>query len=349
MKILYAVQATGNGHISRAIELLPFLEQYGNVDVFLSGNNSNLNAALPIKYRSKGMSLFYGNKGGLDYWKMMKDFSLQRIWKEANALPVEQYDIVLNDFDSITSLACFLKKKPSVGFGHQASFQSKNTPRAVKKDLAGEWILNHYAIATAYAGLHFKPYDQFIFSPVIKQTILQANPKSEAYITVYLSHYNDDIVKKALQKIGGMRFEVFSKKIQQPVTEGNITFIPISNEGFTQSMINSAGVITGAGFETPAEALYLGKKLLCLPIRGQYEQHCNAAALKEFGVTVVDKIDDQFATFVDAWLQAPAPMNLTLGQSTYEIVQQVIELARSLQHKPLADQYLTEDDLMVMF
>jgi hypothetical protein len=29
MKILYAVQATGNGHISRAIELMPHLEKYG--------------------------------------------------------------------------------------------------------------------------------------------------------------------------------------------------------------------------------------------------------------------------------------------------------------------------------
>ena len=34
MKIFYAVQATGNGHISRAVELLPYLQQYGQVDVF---------------------------------------------------------------------------------------------------------------------------------------------------------------------------------------------------------------------------------------------------------------------------------------------------------------------------
>jgi len=36
MKILYAVQATGNGHISRATQLLPYMEKYGEVDVFLS-------------------------------------------------------------------------------------------------------------------------------------------------------------------------------------------------------------------------------------------------------------------------------------------------------------------------
>jgi len=38
MKILYAVQATGNGHIARAIEMMPHLQKYGEVDVFLSGS-----------------------------------------------------------------------------------------------------------------------------------------------------------------------------------------------------------------------------------------------------------------------------------------------------------------------
>ena len=97
MKILYAVQATGNGHISRAVELLPYLEQYGQVDVFLSGENCHLPTSLPVKYKSRGVSLFYGNRGGLNYFKMWQKFSIKRIWKEAKALPVEDYDIVINE------------------------------------------------------------------------------------------------------------------------------------------------------------------------------------------------------------------------------------------------------------
>ena len=42
MKIFYAVQATGNGHISRAMELLPYFQRYGQVDIFLSGANNSL-------------------------------------------------------------------------------------------------------------------------------------------------------------------------------------------------------------------------------------------------------------------------------------------------------------------
>ncbi len=334
MKILYAVQATGNGHISRAMELMPYLQQYGQVDVFLSGSNSNLHPNLPVKYRSNGLSLFYGNTGGLDYWRMWKELSLKKIWREAKALPVEQYDIVLNDFDSITAIACSLKKVPSVGFGHQASFRSKHTPRAEKKDIAGEIVLQHYAKASSYIGLHFQQYDDFIYSPVIKEAILKADPKNNNHVTVYLSHYNDEVIIQVLSKVKTVRFEVFSKKATRQQLIGNIMLMPISNEGFTQSLIHARGIITGAGFETPAEVLYLGKQLLCLPIRGQYEQLCNAAALKDFNVTIIDKITPAFSLQVENWLQNSAVKPLTLTHSTYDIVQKAIETGRCFRENP---------------
>src|SRR5689334_19927010 len=103
MNIFYAIQATGNGHISRAMELLPHLQQYGNVDIFLSGANSSLVLDAPIKYRSNGLSLFYNCNGGLNYWKMMKRYHPFELKKEIHELPVEKYDLVINDFEYITA------------------------------------------------------------------------------------------------------------------------------------------------------------------------------------------------------------------------------------------------------
>ena len=40
MKILYAIQGTGNGHLSRAHDILPELQKYGNVDIIISGTDS---------------------------------------------------------------------------------------------------------------------------------------------------------------------------------------------------------------------------------------------------------------------------------------------------------------------
>ena len=325
LKILYAVQATGNGHIARAMQLVPYLQEYGEVDVFLSGSNSNLDAALPVKYRSKGLSLFYGNRGGLDYIKMWKELKLSRIWKEANELPVDKYDLVINDFESITSLACKFKNVKSINFGHQASFISDKTPKPAKRDFIGEWVLKNYAKASSYVGLHFEQYDDFIFSPIIKDNILKATPTNEGHVAVYLSHYSDEVVVSSLNKCGDIPFQVFSKKVTSVEKRENVTLMPISNEGFNKSMISAAGIITGAGFETPAEALYLGKKLLCLPIRGQYEQLCNAAALERFRVPIIDKIDEKFSFNIYQWLSGLHPKPLELAQSTQEIVDIVIE------------------------
>jgi len=325
MKIFYAVQATGNGHISRAMELLPCLQVYGQVDVFLSGANSQLNADMPVRYRSRGLSLFYNNGGGLNYGKIIRSLHPLRVWNEVKELPVEKYDVVINDFECITSLACAYKKIPSVNFGHQASFQSARTPRPAKKDIVGECILTHFARATSYMGLHFEKYDDFIFTPVIKKEILQAKPVIKDHITVYLSAYSDEAILKYFSRLKGFHFQVFSKQVPKPVTSGNVTFMPVNNRLFTESMINSAGVITGAGFETPAEALHLQKKLMVIPIRGQYEQLCNAAALERLGIKVLDKLDTSFTAEFYNWIESGAQRIITYNDTAPALVSNLLE------------------------
>ena len=325
MKIFYAVQATGNGHISRAMELLPCLRLYGQVDIFLSGANSQLKANMPVRYRSKGLSLFYNNGGGLSYGKTIRELNPLRVWKEVRELPVERYDVVINDFESITALACAVKGIPSVNFGHQASFQSALTPRPSKKEIVGEFILKHYGRATTYMGLHFERYDDFIYTPVIKKDVLRAKPADKGHITVYLGAYSDETVMKYLGQIKGFHFQVFSKQARQSYTSGNITFMPVNNQSFTESMINSAGIITGAGFETPAEALQLEKKLMVIPIRGQYEQMCNAAALEQLGVKCVDRLDGSFVNAFHEWRQSSSQKMIEYGDVAPQLISSLLE------------------------
>ena len=320
MKIFYAVQATGNGHISRAMEVLPFLERYGKVDIFLSGANNSLQLDAPVKYRSRGLSLFYTNSGGLNYWEIARQVAPLRVWKEVRDLPIENYDLVINDFECITSLSCMYKKIPSVNFGHQASFVSPKTPRPQHREWMGEWILRNYARATQYVGLHFKQYDDFILPPVIKREILQAEPVDKGHITVYLSSYSDATVRRYLQPLTDFRFQVFSKEVKKPTPDGNILFLPVSRAGFNKSLITCRAILTGAGFETPAEALYLGKKLMVIPIRGQYEQACNAAALQKMGVPVLKALDAGFAGVFAPWMAQRRKPCLHLDYSTENIV-----------------------------
>ena len=302
MKIFYAIQATGNGHISRATQLYPYLKKFGSVDFFLSGENASLNIEIPIKYQSRGCSLHYSKCGGLDYWNIAKKVRPLQIYKDAKSLPLSNYDVIINDFDSITALACKLQKVPSVQFGHQASFNSLLTPRPEQKSIMGELVFKHYAPSTQYLGLHFENYDSFIHPPIIKDEIVEANPKNLEHITVYLPAFDRSCLENAFRKVSYKQFHWFLKDIKTVFTLGNITYYPVNQKLFNESLIHCEGIITGGGFETPAEALYLNKKILSIPIKNHYEQECNVAALKSMGVPVLNSIGEDFHLDIEHWL-----------------------------------------------
>lgn len=328
MKILYAIQATGNGHISRAMELLPHLQQYGEIDLFLSGSNSQLSLDAPVKYRSAGMSLFYNCSGGLDYWKMIKGFHPLRLRKEIQELPVEKYDYVINDFEYITAAACARKQVRSVNFGHQASFISEKTPRPARSNRTGEFILKNYAKASDYLGLHFRKYDEFILTPVIKKEILEAQPSDQGHITIYLPAYCEKELLDVFGRFKHHRFEIFSGETKSIRQEGNLSIIPINKQLFNQSLIHCHGIICGAGFETPAEALQLRKKLMVIPIRKQYEQQCNAAALAEMGITSLDMIGPDFKEVFEKWLSQPQELRVDYSRTVEECMEYLDLLIR---------------------
>lgn len=329
MKIFYAIQATGNGHVSRAMQLYPYLQKFGTVDFFMSGNNASLNIDLPVKYKSDGCSLHYSKCGGLNYLDIARNIRPLQMFKDAKSLPLKNYDVVINDFDSITSLACKLQKVHSVQLGHQASFASDSTPRPEKKSLMGEIILKHYAPSPQYIGLHFEKYDSFILPPIIKDEIIQAEPKDLKHITVYLPSFQKECLEKAFNKRSEINFHWFLNDVKIKHTIGNITYYPVNQKQFNQSLINCHGIITGGGFETPAEALYLRKKILSIPIRNHYEQECNAAALKKMGVPVVYEVGDNFELIIENWLNKDTPIPNILANSVPETLQYLFDTYNS--------------------
>jgi len=306
MKIFYAVQATGNGHISRAHELYPYLREKGEVDILLSGSNATLQADFPVKYRSNGLSLFYSPCGGLHYGRTLRNANVFSVARYAASLPLESYDLIINDFDAVTAYACRMRKLKSVQFGHQASFQSAHTPRPANRSTLGELILKHYGKASSYVGLHFRPYDDYIFPPVIKQSIREATPADHGHITVYLPAHQRHCIEPILKAIRPIHVHWFLPEVDRPYQKDNITFFPIRQEEFNQSLMYCHGLMTAGGFETPSEALHLNKKLLSIPISDQYEQQCNAAALSLLGIKVLKDLNEETKTDFYEWVSAPS-------------------------------------------
>ena len=324
MKILYAIQGTGNGHLSRAIDIIPCLQKHGEVDILVSGTQGDLQLPFPVKYKVKGLSFIFGKSGGVDLWKTVTKSHIRKLIKSIRQLPVEDYDLVVNDFEPVSAWACYFKDKPCIALSHQSAVLNKQFPKPDVVDKMGLLILKNYAPADYKYGFHFKGNNDTIFTPVIRQQVRNHEITNEGHYTVYLPSYDDKTLISRLSEYKDIKWDVFSKHNTKAVVKKNITIQPINNTMFTASMASSGGVLCGAGFETPAEALYLGKKLLVIPMKNQYEQQLNAAALQAMGVPVIKSLKPKYEPVITNWLQNGTPITVDYKDVTQQIVNRIV-------------------------
>lgn len=325
MKILYAIQGTGNGHLSRSMDIVPLLQQYGDVDVVVSGIQGDLKLPFPVKYQFHGLGFIFGKSGGVDMLKSFYKAKIRLFLKEIKKLPVEDYDLVINDFEPVTAWACYAKDKFSVGLSHQAAVIAPNAPKPDDVDTMGKLILEYYCPASVKYGFHFDRFDDQMFTPVIRQQVREQQVTNEGHYTVYLPAYDDGRLIKRLSEFKDVRWDVFSKHNKKVLKHRNVHIQPINNQKFIASMASSAGVLCGAGFETPAEALYMKKKLLVIPMKSQYEQHLNAAALKQMGVPVVKSLKEKHFPVVSDWIANGKVIDVNYPDMTAEVLAMIVK------------------------
>lgn len=324
MKILYGIQGTGNGHLSRAKEIIPYLKNHGEVDLLVSGIQSELQLPFEIKYRFKGMSFVFGKKGGIDLLDTYMKNHIHSFISEIKSIPINEYDLVISDFEPISSWAAYFKKKTCIALSNQCAVLSDAIPRPKKEDLLGKFILNHYAPSTAEYGFHFAPYAPNIFTPIIREEVRRLEPENFGHYTVYLPSYDNNRIVKKLSHFKDIKWQVFTKHSKIEETIDNVHIRPINSEQFLESMRTSEGVLTAAGFGTTSEALYLGKKLMVIPQKQQYEQQCNAVSLKEMGVPVIKHLRKKQFPKIEKWLKSNQVVEVNYPNQTELIVDTII-------------------------
>ena len=325
MKILYAIQGTGNGHLSRSIDIVPCLLKHGTVDILVSGNQGDLILPFRIKYKLPGLSFVFGKSGGVNLWKTITQTNLRKLYKSVKDLPVEDYDLVINDFEPVSAWACYFKNKACISLSHQAAVLGSGLPLPEHTDRLGKLILTHYAPGSAKYGFHFFPDGEKVLTPVIRKEVRQQEISDAGHYTVYLPSYNDERLIRCLSEFPDVNWDVFSKHNRKAFKVGNISIQPINSDQFTSSMASSSGILCGAGFETPAEALFLKKKLLVIPMKNQYEQHLNAAALNKMGVTVIKSLKSKYNLSIADWLENGKVITVNYPDNVQEIINMIVE------------------------
>jgi uncharacterized protein (TIGR00661 family) len=232
----------------------------------------------------------------------MFQLDLMRLMSDVFMLDTSGIDLIITDFEPITSMAARIRNIPSMGFGHQYAFRF-DIPVA-RGSIFEKYTLLNFAPARYNAGLHWSHFNQPIFPPVIPQSLYtrQAAETIQGKILVYLPFEEVEDVAAFVQPFSGYDFFIYGK-VKENADDGHLHYRGYSREGFLRDLTECNGVVCNAGFELPGEALHLGKKLLLRPLDGQIEQESNALAMEALGYGMAMHQLDH--AILSDWLQLP--------------------------------------------
>lgn len=304
MRILYGVQATGNGHITRARVMAPALEAAGvEVDFLFSGRPADryFNMEPFGDYQTRAGLTFVMEKGRVCWWKTARQLQLLRYWRDVRSLDLSGYDLVLTDFEPITAWAARKQRVPSVGIAHQYSFLYP-VPGHLKPATMSR-LVRAFAPVDQAIGLHWHHFEQPMLPPLIQPPAYPAS-HDPGRILVYLAFDQREAIARMLQPYHDYHFYIYTD-IDAPIDQGHLHFRPFSREGFQRDLAACAGVICNSGFGLISEAIQYGKKILTRPLQGQIEQMSNARVLEQLGLAVVMTERDPY--LLEAWLEMQSP------------------------------------------
>jgi uncharacterized protein (TIGR00661 family) len=304
MKILYGINATGNGHISRARIIIAELKKRGHdISCIISGRNDDslydIEEFKPFVLK-KGFT-FSKKDGKIKYLRTLFNIDLIQFVKDIKSID-EQFDLVITDFEPVSAYFSRIKNIPAFGIGHQYSFY-KNIPMTVKMRFTRILFPYIYTPIKNVIPSHFSHFNQHILPPFLSKIItnhkLKANSKDN--VLVYLAWEELEKMIALLHQIEKKHF-IYYCDIQNEKVVKNVTLKPFSENGFKNDLIENKYLITNAGFQLPAEALFIGKKILCKPLEGQPEQEHNAKILNDLGYATISKTID--INSINNWLHS---------------------------------------------
>lgn len=303
MKILYGVQGTGNGHISRARAMAKAFVEYPNIEIDWLFTGRNRDAYFDMElfgdFQHRAGLSFCTHNGKVNYLQTALGLDLPDFIQDVRKLDLSAYDQVICDFEPVTAWAARLQRRDCIGIGHQYAFQY-NVPMPSRLTLPA-MILRWFAPVSTGVGLHWSHFGNPILPPIVDLTGLQSAYTPNKVI-VYLPFENLDHVSSILRQFGSYDFFIYHPDAID-IDDNHLHLRKLCHRGFKNDLGNCDAVISNAGFELISEALQLGKRILVKPLGGQLEQKANALALSELGYAAVTNSFDERT--IGLWLSKP--------------------------------------------
>lgn len=354
--IIYGVAGEGFGHSSRSHLIGRRLIDAGHNVMFVGSQKSLVYLKQyfgPMVKEIFGLSFAYED-GRIDKSETLKRnlLNLPKGNKQNDELFRKYFEpfapeLVLSDFEPFSAWWAWRNRVPFISIDHEHMLTLCKLEHPPKRKnwfsriTAGVVTECHYIGAVAYMVINFfkaplRVDSAVLVPPVIRPVVGELTASVGDNVLVYsTTGRGEEQLKEVLGKFGRQRFCIYG--FNKDAEYGNCVFKKRSTEGFLGDLASARGVIASAGFSLLSECLHLKKKMLLLPVAGQYEQVINALYIEKLGLGVAaDTLREKvLSRFLDE-LDKPMPDDERIlwpdNDQFFQIFQQVLNKL----HKPIS-------------
>jgi uncharacterized protein (TIGR00661 family) len=311
-KILYGVAGEGFGHSSRSDLIGRRLLDCGHDVLFAASGKSLSYLSEPFTDRVNevyGLHFIYRKGKVHPLYTVLDNLAKYRrglrINRELFAQKIEDFepDLVISDFEPFSAWWAWRNNVPSIGIDHEhclTTLALQNVPGWIDRVKAQVVTLGYHAFARAYVVMNFfqaplRHPKAVLVPPAVRKCVMELPVSRGSHITVYSTDSRQETKEKYLSLFGRLSpqpFYIYGFNIEEQ--HDNCFFRKTSTRGFLNDLASCAGVIASAGFSLISECLYLKKRMLLAPVKGQFEQQVNAVYAQRLGFArYPERIDDQ--------------------------------------------------------
>ncbi|MFA5784793.1 MAG: glycosyltransferase family protein [Phycisphaerae bacterium] len=343
-RIVYAVAGEGFGHSSRSQLIGQMLIEAGHDVIFAGSNKSLIYRREHFGERVKEVFglLFYYRDGRINpaktilknFWEYRRGYGINhKLYKEC--FDKFKPELVITDFEPFSAWWALRNRVPFFSIDHQhllTHCRLHHPPGNLMSRLNAYVVTRgYYGWANSYIILNFfkapaKTFKAVTAPPVIRPQVAGIKSEPGETIVIYVTHsMNEEKIRQVLTSFSSQKFIVYGYNKNE--NAGNITFRERSTEGFLKDAASSKGVAASAGFSLISECMHFRKKMLLLPIKGQYEQIINAHYIEQFGLGLSrNEITEQSLSEFIAEMEKPMPQDERIlwpsNEKFFDVLQQ---------------------------
>ncbi|HVA97763.1 MAG TPA: glycosyltransferase family protein [Bacteroidia bacterium] len=319
-KCLFIVQGEGRGHMTQSLSMKQILQDAGiEVCEVLIGKSKH--REIPSFYYQKigakvtpivspNMAQDKKGKGIKSITTLLKNiFLLPHFIKSLNTInrKIKEHnpDLIINFYEPLCGLyyLLFHPKIRMVSIAHHYMFLHSDYRMPSGKNFEN-YFLKFYTRLTTFGAtkklaLSFYRFENdeaqsiYVVPPLLRNEVMEQPIENNNFILIYIlnSGYMDEIIKWHIKNPETVLHCFTDKKemADEVKYDDTLYFHQLNDKNFLKLMSNASGVATTAGFESVCEAMYMGKPVFMVPVKGHYEQFCNSRDAFKTSASIYDE------------------------------------------------------------